>query len=50
VATNEAVGVEIQFRNNKSLKIMANHLPGFSKIMEALESHEIEGARNILHD
>jgi hypothetical protein len=50
VATNEAVGVEIEFRNNKSLKIMANHLPRFSQIIGALESHGIAGAGNILYD
>jgi len=47
VATNEAFGVEISLRNQKPLRVMANHLPDFPKILEALDSHQIKGIGDV---
>ena len=50
VALNEEQGIEIKLKLGKTLRIMANHLPDFPKILEALDSHQIKGIRDVLKD
>lgn len=44
VASNTERGLEIRMKNGKTLRIMANSLPGYANVVEALRQRHVSGA------